>query len=60
MNCFFIPASFVGLSGNTRKKHMYILSIKEKKLLILFQISTVVKIYMINMRTRQTDSCLNL
>ena len=60
MNCFFIPASFVGLSGNMRKKHMYILSIKEKKLLILFQISTVVKIYKINMRTRQTDSCLNL
>ena len=60
MNCFFITASFVGLSGNTPKKHMYILSIKEKKLLILFQISTVVKIYKINMRTRQTDSCLNL
>ena len=49
MNCFFITASFVGLSGNTRKKHMYILSIQEKKLLILFQISTVVKIiYKIN------------
>lgn len=59
-NCVYITASFFGLSGNKRNKHVYILSIKERNLSNSFQISTVVKIYTINKWTTQTDSCLNL